>query len=163
AVVAAQRKIMKLVADGASNDALADAVKDATDAALNGAPDEAYKEEGQDSMADNLAMLKSPLFVSFVKIDPAAYGSKIKVPVLAMNGDKDVQVPADANLDAIKAALGKAGNKDVTTEKLAGLNRLFQPAKTGLVDEYAAIETTFDETALASMTAWIAKAAGAKP
>ena len=154
---------MKLVAQGASNDALADAVKEATDAALSGAPDEAYKKEVQDSMAENLAMLKSPWFVSFVKLDPATYWSKVKAPVLAMNGDMDVQVPADANLDAIKAALGKAGNKDVTTEKLAGLNHLFQPAKTGLVEEYATIETTFDETALATMSAWIAKEAGAKP
>jgi pimeloyl-ACP methyl ester carboxylesterase len=163
AVVAAQKKIMKLVATGASNDALADAVKEATDAAMSGAPSEEYKKEVQESMAENLAMLKSPWFISFVKLDPATYWSKVKAPVLAMNGDKDVQVPADANLDAITAALAKAGNKDATTEKLAGLNHLFQPAKSGLVDEYASIETTFDETALATMSAWIAKVAGAKP
>jgi pimeloyl-ACP methyl ester carboxylesterase len=163
AVVEAQRKIMKLVAQGAPDAAIADAVKEATDAAMKGAPSEEYKKDVQDSMAENLAMLKTPWFVSFVKLDPASYWSKVKVPVLAMNGDKDVQVPADVNLDAIKASLAKAGDKDVTTTKLPGLNHLFQPAKMGLVEEYATIETTFDEAALATMSAWIAKAAGAKP
>ena len=64
----------------------------------------------------------------------------ITVPVLALNGELDVQVDAEQNLTAIAAALEKGGNPNVTVHRLPKHNHLFQRAKTGLVDEYAVIE-----------------------
>jgi uncharacterized protein len=82
--------------------------------------------------------------------------------VLVLIGEKDTQVPADVNLAAIKAALAKAKNGDVAAEKLPGLNHLFQPAKTGLLDEYGTIETTFDDKALDRIAEWITQHTKAK-
>ncbi|OXB19572.1 hypothetical protein B0A80_19760, partial [Flavobacterium tructae] len=53
-------------------------------------------------------------FYNFMKIDPASILEKVKCPVLALNGGKDVQVPAEVNLEVIKKTLLKSGNKKVT-------------------------------------------------
>jgi fermentation-respiration switch protein FrsA (DUF1100 family) len=68
-------------------------------------------------------------FRYFLHYDPAVVFSRITVPVLAINGSLDRQVPADENLAAIAAAL--AHNPNVTIRKLEGLNHLFQRATTG--------------------------------
>ncbi|MDR1594248.1 MAG: hypothetical protein LBS43_07185 [Prevotellaceae bacterium] len=91
----------------------------------------------------------------FIKYDPAPALEKVKCPVLALNGEKDLQVPAKVNLDAIKAALTKGGNKRVTTKAFAGLNHLFQECTTGLMAEYAIIEQTFSPVVLNEILTWI--------
>jgi uncharacterized protein len=77
--------------------------------------------------------------------------------VLAINGEKDLQVPAKENLAEIEKALRAGGNRDVKTVELAGLNHLFQPCKTGSPSEYAAIETTIAPEALKTIGDWIAE------
>lgn len=91
----------------------------------------------------------------FVSTDPASFWEKVKCPVLALNGDKDLQVAADVNLPAIEKALKAGGNKNVTTMRLVGLNHLFQHSETGLPSEYGNIEETFSEDALRIIYEWI--------
>ena len=76
-------------------------------------------------------------FRYFIITDPADYWKKVKCPVLALNGEMDLQVAADENLTAIEKALKSGGNKSVKTIKFPGLNHLFQHCKTGLPAEYA--------------------------
>ena len=97
----------------------------------------------------------SPWFRFFMSHDPGKDLEKVSCPVLALNGEKDTQVDPEVNLKAIAAALERAGNKNVRTEKLAGLNHVFQTASTGLVQEYATIEETFQPAALALVSKWI--------
>ncbi len=99
----------------------------------------------------------SPWFRYFIKFDPDTYLSKIKIPVLAVNGSLDFQVPSKENLEAIGQSLKKAGNPNFKTEEMPGLNHLFQEAKTGAFTEYAEIEQTISPTALDQMTGWILK------
>jgi biotin carboxylase len=75
--------------------------------------------------------------------------------VLALNGEKDLQVAADVNLPAIVKALKSGGNKAVTMMKLPELNHLFQHCKTGLPAEYGEIEETFSPEVLKIMSDWI--------
>jgi len=98
--------------------------------------------------------LTSPWVISFLKYDPAPTLEKVKCPVLAINGEKDLQVPAKINLEAIKNALEKGGNKNVTTKELQNLNHLFQECETGSPAEYAIIEQTFSPIALDEITNW---------
>jgi fermentation-respiration switch protein FrsA (DUF1100 family) len=100
-----------------------------------------------------LAQISTPWFRYFLRYDPAPNLRAIRVPVLAMNGSLDRQVPPVENLAAIKAAL--KGDKDVTIVELPGLNHLFQTAKTGAVGEYAEIEETVAPIALDRMATWI--------
>ena len=97
----------------------------------------------------------SPWLRYFLAYDPASTLEKVKCPVLAINGEKDLQVPPEQNLPAIAKALEKAGNRDATVKELPGLNHLFQTATTGSPDEYVKIEETFSPLALSTIGDWI--------
>ncbi len=101
--------------------------------------------------------LTSPWYRYFLSFDPATVLSKVTCPVLALNGEKDLQVPPKINLPAIRKALQAAGNKDFEVIEMPGLNHLFQTAKTGLVSEYAQIEETMSPAVLEKIASWIAK------
>ncbi|NUN09161.1 MAG: alpha/beta fold hydrolase [Ignavibacteriaceae bacterium] len=96
-------------------------------------------------------------FRFFVKTNPAQYLSKVNVPVLALNGTKDLQVSYKENLDGIGKALTTAGNKNFTILPLEGLNHLFQKADKGTIDEYGKIEETINPEALEVMRKWLAE------
>jgi alpha/beta superfamily hydrolase len=93
--------------------------------------------------------------LSLIQSKPSIYLSKVKCPVLAINGSKDFQVPAKDNLAAIKSAVESNGNTKVKVMELENLNHLFQEAKTGALSEYAEIEQTISPVALNAMTLWI--------
>lgn len=93
----------------------------------------------------------------FLITDPALFWKKVKCPVLAINGEKDLQVSAKVNLPAIEKALKSGGNKSVVTISLPGLNHLFQHCKTGAPSEYGEIEETFSPEVLKIMSDWILK------
>jgi pimeloyl-ACP methyl ester carboxylesterase len=97
----------------------------------------------------------TPWLRFFFTYDPATDLSKVTCPVLAINGEKDVQVNAKANLDAVKTILTKSGNKDFEVKELPGLNHLLQDAKTGNVSEYEEIEETMSPQALNIISTWI--------
>jgi uncharacterized protein len=97
----------------------------------------------------------NPWMLNFIKFDPATALAKVKCPVLAVNGEKDLQVPPKENLEAIKSALLKGGNTKVTTIEFSGLNHLFQECKTGLPAEYSTIEQTFSPIAMSEILKWI--------
>ena len=99
--------------------------------------------------------LVSPWMLYFIKYNPALILQKVKCPVLAINGEKDLQVPPKENLSAIAAALKKGGNKKFTTKELPGLNHLFQECTTGSPDEYSEIEQTISPVALSEILLWI--------
>jgi len=101
--------------------------------------------------------LTSPWFRYFLTYDPATALRKVTCPVLAINGEKDTQVPPKENLPAIRKALEQAGNKHFEADELPGLNHLFQTAKTGSPAEYAEIEETISPVALDKMASWILK------
>ncbi|HVA98296.1 MAG TPA: alpha/beta hydrolase, partial [Bacteroidia bacterium] len=99
----------------------------------------------------------NPWSIKFLKYNPIPTLEKVKCPVLALGGEKDLQVPPEENLIAIKTALEKGGNKNVTTKLFPNLNHLFQDCKTGLPNEYSEIEETFSPAALDEITKWIKK------
>ncbi|HEY4902850.1 MAG TPA: alpha/beta fold hydrolase [Candidatus Sulfotelmatobacter sp.] len=103
----------------------------------------------------SIKQLTSPWFRFFISYDPATALRKVTCPVLAINGEKDTQVPPKLNLPAIRKALEEGGNKHFEVDELHGLNHLFQTAKTGAPSEYAQIEETISPIALEKMASWI--------
>ena len=89
----------------------------------------------------------------FLAYDPAPTLAKLKIPVLALNGALDVQVPAKEDLAAAREAL-KASPKGTVLE-LPGMNHLLQDAKTGSPNEYNDIEETMSPTALRIIGDWV--------
>jgi pimeloyl-ACP methyl ester carboxylesterase len=101
------------------------------------------------------AVMVSPTYRDLLADRPAQTLAKVKCPVLALGGSKDVQVPAKENLAATATGLKAAGNRNVTLKEMPGLNHLFQTAKTGGPAEYGTIEETFAPAALQVVSDWI--------
>lgn len=97
----------------------------------------------------------NPWMRYFLAFNPQPVLKKAKVPVLALNGELDVQVDAEQNLTAIAAALEQGGNPNVTIHRLPKHNHLFQRATTGLVNEYAVIEETISPEVLNLIRDWV--------
>lgn len=119
-----------------------------------------YLEDNYPKMSEQerepfIAQMSSEWFRYFIKFNPEDYLSKVKIPVLALNGSFDMQVSAEENLDGIKKSLTKAGNKNFEIVEFKGLNHLFQTAKTGSPAEYGQIEETFSPKVLNKMSSWI--------
>lgn len=134
-------------------------LKQAFEESYNKMSDEQKKEAGDPQVAFKglLNRIMSPWFRYFIAYDPYPVLKKVKCPVLAINGSKDVQVLPEINLSAIKKALTDGGNKNFEVKELPGLNHLFQTADTGLPTEYGKIEETISPVALKTIGDWILK------
>lgn len=91
-------------------------------------------------------------FDSLVSLDPTVSLKKIKCPVLAINGTKDTQVDASANLGAFSKYVKKAEIKSMN-----GLNHLMQHARSGEVSEYGDITETISPEVLDLISNFILK------
>ncbi len=137
-------KRVRQVADEALKDTAGNDQKDGTNAAL----------EGQ------LKLGLSPWFRYFLTYDPRPALGKVKCPVLALNGEKDLQVDPRQNLPVIEAALKEGGNGDFEVRELKGLNHLFQHCQTGSPTEYGKIDETISPETLELVGDWILKRVG---
>jgi uncharacterized protein len=119
------------------------------------------KETGLDAatppaaLETQLRMLSSAWFRFFLDYDPLPALQALKTPVLALYGEKDLQVPPKANLPLVKKAFTDSGNGDAASTQLPDLNHQFQHCFSGSPAEYAAIEETFSPQALQLISDWI--------
>ncbi len=111
----------------------------------------------EDSINAQIEMVLSPWFRDFLTYDPKEALRKVECPVLALNGEKDLQVPAKENLTAIKEALQSGGNTNYEVLEIPNLNHLFQTADTGAITEYAQIQETISPKALEIIGDWLMK------
>jgi uncharacterized protein len=159
-ILSDQRAMHEMIKAEADSVSLRDAAWKAAAADVpgsNGGMDLTPEQKQQvDLTADRqAAVLSSPWFRYFIKTDPRPFLRKVTVPVLALNGEFDLQVEPKQNLPEIEKALKEGGNKDVTTKLLPKLNHLFQTSTSGAPTEYGTIEETFSPTALEIIRNWI--------
>jgi hypothetical protein len=109
-----------------------------------------------------MTQISSPWMMEFIRFDPRGVLTMIEIPTLALCGSKDTQVDMETNL-SIMEEVARASAAPITTRRLEGLNHLFQPAQTGVIDEYGTIDTTFEPKALADLVAWVVETAKAAP
>lgn len=106
-------------------------------------------------VSSQLATVNNEWFRHFLTFDPRPTIARLKCPVLALTGEKDLQVIPSQNLPEIEKALQSAGNTRVTIRELPGLNHLFQHAKTGAPTEYGEIEETLSPEVPKLIAEWI--------
>ena len=116
-----------------------------------GDPEEVMRER----ILPQIEAMKGPWFQNFLTYDVGQDWAKITVPVLALFGGLDVQVDVDQNGPALKAALEKAKNPDVTVKVFPDANHLFQKATTGSVQEYATLPADFVPGFLDTVVDWL--------
>jgi len=109
------------------------------------------------ALQSQLRLMVSPWFRFFLDYDPLPALQKTMCPVLALNGEKDLQVSPKENLAKIQKALQVGGNKDFQTTELPGLNHLFQHCPTGSPTEYGGIQETMSPEALNAVSDWVLK------
>ena len=108
-------------------------------------------------LSAQISSMTSPWYLHFMRYDPGQDLKKLKCPVLALNGKKDIQVDAAMNLAAIQERITGNGNKNVTVKAYPNLNHLFQTCEKGTLTEYGQLEETISPEVLKDMTEWIQK------
>ena len=157
------RRIYSLLRQGDSAGVVR-ASRELVEIQLQGLPEERRRAMGDPDSVAVAAVRRflSPWMRFFLAYDPRPALQRIRCPVLAINGEKDLQVLPKENLAAIESALRAGGNRAATVKELPGLNHLFQTCKTCSVAEYSQLEETVAPVALELMSQWIRTHANAK-
>jgi len=115
------------------------------------------KEEIDKTLKDEVNGIATPWLRYFISYNPKENLQKVKSPVLVLNGEKDIQVPAKSNTAGISEALKSGGNNKVTLQIFPNHNHLFQHCTTCKVEEYSLLDETFSPEVLKTMSDWIQK------
>jgi pimeloyl-ACP methyl ester carboxylesterase len=105
-----------------------------------------------------VAPLATPWTRGFLSLDPEPFMAALEIPVLALVGGRDLQVPPAENLAALRDSLGSAAGAAHPKSRIAeipGLNHLFQHSDSGLPSEYGLLSETFSAEALEVISDWI--------
>lgn len=98
---------------------------------------------------------ESVWFETFIKLKPIEFLKGLKIPVMAIYGQFDVQVYWEQNFPVMNEVLVENGNKYSKTVKLDGVNHLFQPCSNGAVYLYGVIEETTSAKLLNELNLWL--------
>ncbi|MBB1285564.1 alpha/beta fold hydrolase [Flavisolibacter sp. BT320] len=115
------------------------------------------EQDKQKLVASFVRQTVNPWFQYFLQYNPDDYVKKLKTKVLALNGDKDVQVTSSANLAGLRASLKKSNSPQYDVVALEGLNHLFQRCQKCTVQEYGELEETIAPAALEAVGNWLVK------
>jgi pimeloyl-ACP methyl ester carboxylesterase len=102
-----------------------------------------------------VGLLSSGCLETCLDWDPTSVVPQVGCPVLALFGERDMQVPARENVEAARRVFAAARTDDVTVEEIPGANHLFQRCDTGMPDEYTSLDHTVSEEVLDRAAAWI--------
>jgi dienelactone hydrolase len=102
-------------------------------------------------------MIMTPWYRQLADSDPQEYLRKVQCPILAMNGDKDMQEVYPDGMNGIRKALKEGHNPDFTLKMFPDMNHMFQKCKTGTPLDYPEIRETVAPEVLDYMTGWILK------
>ncbi len=144
--------VLEAAADATLDELTAAAIKRLTETL----PEDSIPEESlKETVTAGIQRMQSPWFRYFLTYEPATQLQRVQCPVLALNGEKDVQVDPRLNLPAIEAALVKGRNPRFRTIEFPAMNHLFQSCTTGGLSEYQTIEETISPIVLQTITDWI--------
>ena len=103
-----------------------------------------------------VSILKSKWVRYFVQHDPVEPLEHVKCHVLAMNGEKDLQVLCDLNLNPIEKALQNGSPASFKILRLPNINHLFQQTDgSGSPEDYGQIEETISPRVLNILSDWV--------
>jgi dipeptidyl aminopeptidase/acylaminoacyl peptidase len=155
------RRIISMTEEGRSNEEIKKILQEIVQVQISGMSEEQKKgikdlDAFTKGMVDELQkQFSGRWFRYFLQHDPAPVLERVKCPVLLVFGERDLQVPAEWNRDAMVKALEKGGNKDFKARIFPKANHLYQEAKTGSPSEYTALPKEFVPGFLEFMSSWI--------
>ncbi len=114
------------------------------------------------TVKQGLAQVSSPWMRTFISIDPLPAIRRIGVPMLILFGERDVQVSPARNVPPFQSGSVESPMKPEIVI-LPKLNHLFQPAITGMPDEYATIKVEMDPDVLKKIGDWVVAKTNSQP
>lgn len=102
-----------------------------------------------------VVLMSSPASLELYRYAPATDLGRVRCPVLAVFGGKDVQVPEEQSVRSLRALLPKKTQKKLEIKTYPELNHLFLPCETGLPSEYMKLKGDIDNAVLQDIVAWI--------
>ena len=114
------------------------------------------------TVKQGLAQVTSPWMRTFIALDPAPAIRHISVPMLILFGERDVQVSPARNLPPYQEGILDCPLKP-TIVIVPKANHLFQPARTGMPDEYATIKVEIDPEVLKKISDWVVSTTSSQP
>ena len=96
--------------------------------------------------------VNNPWFKYFIATQPSDYWQKVKIPILALQGTKDIQVLPE-NLKCLEKTVYK--NRKSKFVALENHNHLFQKAVTGTINEYITLKETISDETLFVISNWL--------
>lgn len=156
------RELMDAMTDGSSDAVIEAAMRGLVEAqlecALKTKPSPQTVELG---VKQGMAQINTPWMKAFITIDPAVAMAKCGVPTLLLFGSKDVQVSPARNEPPLREA-GASASVPPEIVVIDGVNHLFQPARTGSVQEYASIKVAIDPAVVKRIVDWVVAQSGEK-
>ncbi|MFN8671843.1 MAG: alpha/beta fold hydrolase [Candidatus Sericytochromatia bacterium] len=102
-----------------------------------------------------LSSYKSKWFNFFANHEPSDDIKKVNIPVLAIFGEKDLQVSAKLNIPKMKEIFKETKQTNYEIITINSANHLFQKANTGAVSEYEKLPKEFTPDLLDKVYSWI--------
>ena len=116
----------------------------------------------ESTVKQGLAQVSSPWMRTFIALDPAPAIRHIGVPMLILFGERDVQVSPARNFPPYQEGILDCPLKP-TIVIVPKANHLFQPARTGMPDEYATIKVEIDPEVLKKISDWVVSTTSSQP
>lgn len=128
------------------------AIREAHPSAFASARDSMFRAAQQqvDSLSRSDAWLRE-----FLTYDPRPTIARVRVPVLILQGETDMQVTPE-QADTLAAALRRGGNRRVSLHRLRATNHLFQRDSSGVPGGYGALsDRRVTRETLGLVTEWV--------
>lgn len=107
----------------------------------------------QSQIDRQLSTAKSRWFRSLIDHEPAEHLTGIDLPILALFGEKDMQVLPDENIEVAERLNSSGAELEIV--RIAEANHLFQKANTGMPKEYGLLDQTFVDGFILAITEWV--------
>jgi hypothetical protein len=148
--------VCKIVKKEENIEKAADAINDFIDRRLENAPQKVKENAPPISIKMTMNMLLNNVWGrEFLAYKTKIYCSPCRIPILAINGSEDIQVPAVSNNKAFQKWMRKSKVNASKALIIPGLNHLFQNCETCSIEEYATLEETFSEEVMQEMVEWL--------
>ncbi|MBI5646783.1 MAG: alpha/beta fold hydrolase [Ignavibacteriae bacterium] len=101
------------------------------------------------------SMMDTPWFRSLAAFDPSRLLPLVSCPLLALFGDRDLQVPAVLNAPLLTHAAALCADSRTSVRTLPSANHLFQRARSGAPSEYRTLKSEFVDGLSGELVRWL--------
>lgn len=155
-----QERVYEVVRTGGSWEPVEESLRERLSEQINQLPEAQVEALGdvsgfiQSQIDRQLSAAKSDWFKSLIEFQPDDILKELNVPILALFGEKDMQVFPEDNIRKV-INLREASDHRVEYRIIPDANHLFQKAETGMPSEYGMLKREFADGFVAMIVEWL--------